>query len=88
MALSLARDKLSYNPAQLEDLSNKLRVGDFTPILEIYEEDIKNPVRSAVAGTLLRSAFIQIHKAKVHRLSASAILTYNTYPPRWTSARR
>jgi nuclear-control-of-ATPase protein 2 len=49
MALSLARDKLSYNPAQLEDLSNKLRVGDFTPILEIYEEDIKNPVRSAVS---------------------------------------
>ena len=88
MALSLARDKLNYNPAQLEGLSNKLRVGDLTPILEIYEEDIKSPVRSAVAGTLLRSAFIQVQKAKVHRLSASAILTYNTYPLRWTSTRR
>lgn len=65
MALSLARDKLSYSPAQLDDLSNKLRFGDLTPILQIYEEDIKNPVRSTVSGTLLRSAFIQVQKAKV-----------------------
>ena len=70
--MSLARDKLSYNPAQLEDLSNKLRIGDLTPILEIYEEDIKSPVRSAISGTLLRSAFIQVQKAKVKLLSASA----------------
>ncbi|KAI9451392.1 NCA2-domain-containing protein [Russula earlei] len=65
MALSLARDKLSYSQTQLDDLSNKLRIGDLTPILQIYEEDIKSPVRSAVAGTLLRSAFIQVQKAKV-----------------------
>ena len=65
MALSLARDKLNYSSAQLDDLSNRLRFGDLTPILQIYEEDIKSPVRSAVSGTLLRSAFIQIQKAKV-----------------------
>ncbi|KAI0260242.1 NCA2-domain-containing protein [Gloeopeniophorella convolvens] len=65
MALSLAKDKLNYSPIQLDDLSSKLRLGDLTPILQIYEEDIKNPVRSAVSGTLLRSAFIQIQKAKV-----------------------
>lgn len=65
MALSLARDKLNYSPVQLDDLSNKLRFGDLTPILQIYEEDIKRPVRSTVSGTLLRSAFIQIQKAKV-----------------------
>jgi nuclear-control-of-ATPase protein 2 len=63
MALSLARDKLNYSPAQLDDLSNKLRIGDLTPILQIYE-DIKGP-RSSVSGTLLRSAFIQVQKAKV-----------------------
>lgn len=88
MALSLAKDKLSYSPAQLEDLSNKLHVGDLTPILQIYEEDIKSPVRSTVFGTLLRSAFIQIQKAKVRYFPASAILTYNRYSPRWTSIRR
>ena len=69
MALSLARDKLNYSPTQLDDLSTKLRIGDLTPILEIYEEDIKNPVRSAVSGTLLRSAFIQVQKAKVRQFS-------------------
>ena len=69
MALSLAKDKLSYSPAQLEDLSNKLRFGDLTPILHIYEEDIKSPVRSTVSGTLLRSAFIQVQKAKVRHFA-------------------
>jgi nuclear-control-of-ATPase protein 2 len=65
MTLSLARDKLNYSPAQLDDLSNKLRLGDLTPILILYEENIKRPFRSTIHGTLLRSAFIQIQKAKV-----------------------
>jgi len=65
MALSLARDKLNYTPAQLDDLSNKLRLGDLTPILEIYEGDIKRLFRSTVSGTLLRSVLIQVQKAKV-----------------------
>ena len=65
MALSLASDKLNYSPTQLDDLSKKLRFGDLTPILQIYEEDIKRPFRSTVSGSLLRSAFIQIQKAKV-----------------------
>ena len=65
MALSLARDKLNYSPEQLDDLSNKVRVGDLTPIFKIFEEHIRSPFRSAVAGTLLRSVFIQIQKAKV-----------------------
>lgn len=65
MALSLAKDKLNYSPAQLDDLSIKLRLGDLTPILQIYEKDIKNPVRSAISGTLLRTLFVQIQKAKV-----------------------
>ena len=65
MALSLAKDKLYYSSPQLENLSNTVRQGDLTPILRIYEDDIKTPFRSAVAGTLLRSLFIQVQKAKV-----------------------
>jgi len=88
MALSLARDKLSYSQTQLDDFSNKLRIGDLTPILEIYEEDIKSPVRSAVSGTLLRSAFVQVQKAKVRHfiVLAIAILVYitGTFTHRWT----
>ncbi|KAF8204420.1 ATP synthase regulation protein NCA2-domain-containing protein [Mycena galopus ATCC 62051] len=65
MALSLARDHLHYDSAQLAALSKKIRVGDLTPVLELYEEDIKRPVKSALTGTLLRSLFIQVQKAKV-----------------------
>ncbi|KAJ7201324.1 NCA2-domain-containing protein [Mycena pura] len=65
MTLSLARDELHYDSAQLEALSKQIRVGDLTPVLQLYEEDIKRPVKSALTGTLLRSMFIQVQKAKV-----------------------
>ncbi|KAJ7508582.1 NCA2-domain-containing protein [Mycena galericulata] len=65
MTLSLARDQLHYNSAQLTALSKQIRLGDLTPVLQLYEEDIKSPVKSALTGTLLRSMFIQVQKAKV-----------------------
>ncbi|CAK5280399.1 unnamed protein product [Mycena citricolor] len=65
MTLSLAQDQLRYNSTQLAELSAKIRVGDLTPVLRLYEEDIKSPVKSALTGTLLRSMFIQVQKAKV-----------------------
>lgn len=64
MALALAQDKLGYTQVQLTALSDRIRIGDLTPILEIYEENIKQPLKSAIAGTLLRSLFVQIQKAK------------------------
>ena len=64
MAVSLARDKLNYSPTQIDDLSDKLLSGDFTPVLQIFE-DIMGPARSAVPGTLLRSALVQVERAKV-----------------------
>ncbi|KAJ6486110.1 NCA2-domain-containing protein [Mycena vitilis] len=65
MTLALARDQLNFNSTQLEALSKQIKVGDLTPILQLYEEDIKRPVKSALTGTLLRSLFIQVQKAKV-----------------------
>jgi nuclear-control-of-ATPase protein 2 len=65
MALTLAKDKLHYSSAQLKNLSSAIRQGDLTPILKIYEDDIRTPFRSAVTGTLLRSLFVQVQKAKV-----------------------
>jgi nuclear-control-of-ATPase protein 2 len=65
MTLALAREKLSYDSAQLSALSQQIRQGDLTPVLKIYEEDIKTPMKSVISGTLLRSMFIQIQKAKV-----------------------
>ena len=65
MALALARDSLKYTPTELEMLATRVRMGDLTPVMEIYEEDIRTPFRSALTGTLLRNLFIQIQKAKV-----------------------
>ncbi|KAF8895348.1 ATP synthase regulation protein NCA2-domain-containing protein [Infundibulicybe gibba] len=65
MTLSLARDELHYGPEQLAALSQQIRVGDLTPVLQLYEEDIRRPLKSALTGTLLRSVFIQVQKAKV-----------------------
>ncbi|ESK95766.1 hypothetical protein Moror_12495 [Moniliophthora roreri MCA 2997] len=65
MALSLAKDQLHYGPEQLGELSRQVRAGDLTPVLKLYEEDIRNPLKSAVTGTLLRTVFIQVQKAKV-----------------------
>ncbi|KAJ7076389.1 NCA2-domain-containing protein [Mycena belliarum] len=65
MTLALARDELHYTPTQLSALAQQIRVGDLTPVLQLYEEDIKRPLKSAVTGTLLRSVFIQVQKAKV-----------------------
>lgn len=65
MSLSIAREKLNYSQEQLDELSRQIRVGDLTPVLKIYEEDIKSPLKSIVAGSLLRSVFIQVQKVKV-----------------------
>ncbi|KAJ7070564.1 NCA2-domain-containing protein [Mycena amicta] len=51
--------------ARIFHFASQIRVGDLTPVLQLYEEDIKRPVKSALTGTLLRSMFIQVQKAKV-----------------------
>ncbi|PPQ98986.1 hypothetical protein CVT26_014412 [Gymnopilus dilepis] len=65
MTLDLARDALHLSPPQLAALSERVRMGDLTPVMEAYEEDIRTPLRSAIRGTLLRNVFIQVQKAKV-----------------------
>ncbi|KAH8114777.1 NCA2-domain-containing protein [Phellopilus nigrolimitatus] len=65
MAVALSKDKLSLSDSQLHNLSEQIRQGDLTPVLRIYEEDIRSPIRAAVSGTLVRSLLIQIQKAKV-----------------------
>ena len=64
MTLALAQEKLNYTPSQLQALSQQVQMGDLTAVMQIYEEDIKHPVTS-IWGTLLRSLFIQVQKAKV-----------------------
>ncbi|PCH40219.1 NCA2-domain-containing protein [Wolfiporia cocos MD-104 SS10] len=65
MALALAGERLKYDETQMAALAALVQRGDLTPVMQLYEEDIKRPLRSAVAGTLLRTLFIQVQKAKV-----------------------
>lgn len=65
MTLSLAREKLNYTPEQMAALSQQIRLGDLTTVMQIYEDDIRNPLKSAVGGTLLRTLLVQVQKAKV-----------------------
>jgi nuclear-control-of-ATPase protein 2 len=77
MAISLAQDKLLYDSQQLSSLSEQIRMGDLTPVLQVYEDDIKRPLRSALTGTLLRSVFIQVQKAKVCIHATSSPISIN-----------
>ncbi|KAI0769046.1 NCA2-domain-containing protein [Trametes elegans] len=65
MTIALAQEKLHYDQPELAALSRQVQTGDLTAVMQIYEEDIKSPLKSALAGTLLRSLFIQVQKAKV-----------------------
>ncbi|TRM60545.1 ATP synthase regulation protein NCA2-domain-containing protein [Schizophyllum amplum] len=80
MTLALARDKLSYTQAQLDNLSAQVRVGDLTPVMEMYEEDIRRPLRSVLAGSLLRNVFVQVDidqaLSGIDRLLKSQELTF------------
>lgn len=70
MAVALSRDRLSLNDTQLQEISAQIRLGNLTPVLQVYEEDIKSPIKSAVKGTLIRSLLVQIQKAKVWTVSS------------------
>ncbi|KZV86149.1 NCA2-domain-containing protein [Exidia glandulosa HHB12029] len=65
MAEALARDKLSYTPEQLAQLGAQVRAGDLGPVLRVYEEELKTPVKSALGGSLVRALLIQVQKTKV-----------------------
>jgi nuclear-control-of-ATPase protein 2 len=65
MSLALLEDAQGAAGPELDALRAQIRAGDLTPVLRVYEADIRAPLRSALGGTLLRSVFVQVQKAKV-----------------------
>ncbi|KAK0201882.1 NCA2-domain-containing protein [Desarmillaria ectypa] len=65
MTVSLAKEHLHYGPDELAELSKQVKLGDITPVLKLYENDIRSPLKSVITGNLLRTLFIQVQKAKV-----------------------
>jgi len=46
-------------------LRSRIKDGDLTCVLKVYEKDLKQPFRGAVRGELIRALLIQIQKTKV-----------------------
>ena len=67
MTLSLATDTLHYLPEQLDSLAQHIQTtgGELTsPIMQVYEEDIRTPIKSAIRGTLIRGMLVQVRKPR------------------------
>lgn len=50
---------------ELELIRQHVKEGDLTPVLKVYEKDLRNPFKGAMRGELVRALLIQIQKTKV-----------------------
>src|SRR5439155_1779728 len=50
---------------QVVVLRSNIKEGDITPVLKVYERDLKKPISGAIRGELVRALLIQIQKTKV-----------------------
>jgi nuclear-control-of-ATPase protein 2 len=53
------------NETQISEIRTKVREGDLTPILRVYERDLQKPFMGTIRGDLVRSLLIQVQKTKV-----------------------
>ncbi len=65
MVVDYATDENLMAPDELSNLRTQVREGDMTVILKPYEQTLKNPLRNALSGDLIRLVLIQVHKSKV-----------------------
>ena len=71
MVVDFARDNpdsgtgASPNDTDLLTIRAKVREGDLTPVLRVYEEDLRRPFIGTIRGDLVRALLIQIQKTKV-----------------------
>ncbi|BGP22657.1 nuclear controlof ATPase protein [Rhodotorula toruloides] len=65
MVVDFARDEWGLGARETEEMARKVRVGDLTEVLKVWEEDIKSPIKSTLRGSLIRTLLIQVQKVKV-----------------------
>ncbi|KAJ1550935.1 Nuclear control of ATPase protein 2, partial [Cladochytrium tenue] len=64
MATTIARNR-GAGPVEIGQVARAARIGEISPILFNYEEQMRHPVWSAVSGGLAQSLLVQIQKTKV-----------------------
>jgi nuclear-control-of-ATPase protein 2 len=65
MVVDFGRDVYKLDDAQLEALRAKVQSGDMEEVLKAYENEIRQPIKSALVGHLIRTLLIQVQKTKV-----------------------
>lgn len=65
MVSDFSAEKYGISGPELEEVAARVREGDLTTVLRIYEAELKSPLKSAISGSLIRSLLIQIQKVKV-----------------------
>ena len=51
--------------AEIEAIRLKVKEGDLTPVLKVYERDLRKPFVGTIRGDLIRALLIQVQKTKV-----------------------
>lgn len=65
MVSDFSAEKYGISGPELDEVAARVREGDLTTVLRIYEAELKSPLKSAISGSLIRSLLIQIQKVKV-----------------------
>ncbi|PWN35293.1 NCA2-domain-containing protein [Meira miltonrushii] len=65
MVSDFSAEKYGISGPELDEVAARVREGDLTTVLRIYETELKSPLKSAISGSLIRSLLIQIQKVKV-----------------------
>ncbi|WFD32866.1 Nuclear control of ATPase protein 2 [Malassezia sp. CBS 17886] len=65
MVASFGRDRLHLDAADVDAMVVRARAGNLTEVMELYERDMRAPLRSFLGGSFLRTVLIQVQKAKV-----------------------
>ncbi|KAF9547867.1 Nuclear control of ATPase protein 2 [Mortierella hygrophila] len=74
MVLAFGKDNYNMGLEELEALSKAVHNGDISVIMRAYENELKTPLKGAVAGHLVQTLLIQIQKTKVDVEVAMAAL--------------
>lgn len=75
MVVDFGRDVYHLKGAQLDDLRAKVESGDMESVLKAYENEIRQPIKSALFGHLVRTLLIQVQKTKVSSTCTTELTT-------------
>ncbi|KAI8596023.1 ATP synthase regulation protein NCA2-domain-containing protein [Dissophora ornata] len=74
MVLAFGKDHYQLGAGDLQVLSQAVHNGDISMVMRAYEQELKTPLKGAVAGNLVQTLLIQIQKTKVDVEVAMAAL--------------